>query len=218
VVRAGQDDDEFLLFLSRPDYEADLKMLDDWFKRACDITSSTPSELIRATGFHPNDIAVGRISSCIAQVRALFALRGLGAAKVRLLRSAGNTEADCIAVFGTVAAATEVFYRARWLYLWSSHSETRYDMVEFFVSHAVEKKRQLEATAVRHQCPEKLLLLVVDSPTLVALRTKSDFQRTLASVAEKLGWDRSYHFGVITGMSSLSEGPDDCIYPSILNE
>jgi len=214
VIRQGNEKDHFVECLLAEDRLDFLKDLNGRFQRACNIANTSPRDLARTMGFNPADTMKGRLESLLAQVRAIFGLAYFGATSVTPLPSQGRTEADFVASFGHVKCAVEVFHRASWSHLYTGHVQKRYNPVDYFTNRASDKKRQLDSTASAHDCQKMLLLGVVDSNLLVALRTKTHLNLVLEQIAAALDWGPDYHFAIVTGKTSY-EGVDDCIYPQL---
>jgi len=192
-----------------------LEKIDRLFKVVSEILQLSPSEITKALDFHPNDIGEGRIDAFFAELRTISWLHLQKFQNIKSLRAASKKRSDIYAEFNSSKYIVEVFCMIQGNYEWPNPPNRSYDLIQYYITRAEEKKKQIDETAKDFGCDKKILALVLDYKREVALHGRSDFLKKLQCISNRLNWGESYHFALITGMVTSGEGLDDVVYPDI---
>ncbi len=210
-----QVQDRWLSATTSPDWEDTLRDVDQRFKRASKILHLPPPKIAKEFHLDPNNVTGNYLDSFFAELRAVFFLQNAGLSDITHLRRTAKPSADLVAQHGSIRYAVEVFYSSSDNYKWPNHKSRRPDLIRYLVDTARRKRIQVDESMKEHACQKGILPLVLDSYPARALLRRSDFAHVLDQVYRELAWGVNYLFGIITGMDSVQEGPDDVLFPAL---
>ncbi len=185
--------------------------LDQFFRRASQVTGLDPATVLSATGFSWRDLDPSRIESAIAQLRAIFFLDGQGFRDIRLIPTQAGRSSDLIATLGEQKFAVEV-------------ANSIYDASARFTSEQLAswafsrwesegKNAQIEATSQEHDCTHGAFVGVISTRAAAAQQTHPEFLEAATLAWEYIGSPQHVHVCMVTGRETLGYGPDDAVNP-----
>jgi len=188
--------------------EKTFELLDFQFKSGSEIVSLSPDDLLKKLDFNRNDLSPERIESLIGELRAIHFLHDNGFTDIVPIRASSKRSPDFSAKRNGVDFQIEVAT--------SIHSAPRifHDSV---VKWATAKLKNDKLSQMNSGSSEshKMFVCILNSSGAVALNEHSDYINMVKHVWEELGSIQNLHIAIVTGGSSLREGTDDCVYPSI---
>jgi len=208
------------------------KRTDNLFKRAYNITKSSPVELLKGLDFHSKDTSLGRIDAVFAELRTIIFLNELNLYDITPLQAKQNEKcADFIATGGSDRYVIEVFCKISQSppqtvdelkkdleanKIITKPSTYEDDLFRYYINISKSKKIQLDNTAKKYKCNKKIMVMVLNDLNILGLLTYYEYLEILEKISTELDWGNNYHFGIVTGMTTLGiDMVEDVIYPRI---
>jgi len=227
VNAAKKDAQEYLLLAiaTEKNRKIVLEKIDNLFKRASNITKSSPVKILKALDFHSRDVSLGRIDGVFAELRTIIFLSNLNLYDIIPLKAkkdkksadliaSGNSHKYAIEVFCRISKELKEEFKTNEIILKPSTHES--DLLQYYISKAKEKKLQLDNTAVKYLCDKKIIVMVLNDLNILGLLTFYEYPEILKKISIELDWESNYHFAIVTGVTTLGiDIVEDVIYPPI---
>lgn len=198
------------------DWDVALYQLNNLFFITSKITNLSPQDVIDRTDINLEQFTSEKLESAFAELRTIIYLDDCGFSDIKPLKSENTTEADLMACHDGVKFAIEVrcfvdeikeeeYMKIEW---------KKREIEEVIKNRFKQKKKQLIRTGEKYNCEKKMLCLVINTPSRVALNDQKDFKSILESVYKVEGYPPDTHFAIITGRKNIHGVIDDVIYPT----
>ena len=188
----------------------------DLFDRVKNISSTTDEGLLTGLDFDPNDTALEKLESLIAELRAAVFLHETGFTDIKLIPKMKKKKSyDISTKFGNENFIVEVAC------LTKTHSRKKLTGVDAYLLDtdkfkatlkdiAEKKKNQLNINGASYRA---LLIFVLNRSPEVELYNFAEYRKFIESLYSQLAWGQGYYLGFVTGTENF-------IYPTIqfLNE
>lgn len=218
-----------------------LEKIDNLFKKSSNITKLSPVKILKALDFHSKDVSLGRIDAVFAELRTIIFLNNnLNLYDITPLKAKiDEKSADFIAKGNSHKYAIEVFCKilkelkdvieisremskeeleelSRKAKSVIKPDTGKFDLFRYYISKAKEKKQQLDNTAKKYLCDEKIIAMVLDDPNIWGTLVYYEYTEILKKISIELDWGSNYHFAIVTGVTNLEISKvEDFIYPRI---
>lgn len=228
INAAKKDTKENLLpaILKEKERKIVLERTDNLFKKASNITKSSPVKILESLDFHSKDVSLGRIDAAFAELRTIIYLSNLNLYNILPLKSKKDEKsADFIANGNSHKYAIEVFCKIskelkeelKPIKVIRKPSTDEYDLFLYYINISKEKKTQLDNTAKKYLCDKKIMVMVLNDPNIWALLVFHEYSEILKKILTELNWGSNYHFAIVTGVTTLGiDIVEDVIYPQII--
>lgn len=212
------------------------KNTNNLFKKASKITGLSPADIFKRTDFHSNDIARGRIETAFAELRTIIFLDKMNFTNIIPLEAQKNKKCsdfiankDChkyaIEVSCNISKELKKEFKTNEITL----KPLTYidDLIQYYVSRAEEKKKQLDDTAKENKCDKKIFVMVLNDKNILDFLTFYEYYydedydedyKILEKISSELKWGDGYYFAILTGLISIvgdNVHDGDTIYPPI---
>lgn len=202
-----------------------LDSIDNYFKKASNITKLSPVDIIKALDFHPKDTDPVRIDAVFAELRTINFLSNLNLYNIIPLKAKKDEKcADFIATRGSDQYVIEVFLKIsqsprRTIDELKKDLETNKipdsstyedDLFRHYMNKSRSKKIQLDNTAKKYKCNKRIMVLVLNDQNIFGFLTPDGYTKILSKISTELDWGSNYYFSIVTGLVAL-----DIIYPPI---
>jgi hypothetical protein len=215
-VIANGVEEELLPALLEPRRSQALIGINRMFKEACEACDMELSEFICALGIKPKDTVYGSLDAMFAIVRTINGLRIWGFHNIRPLKAGNKKRADIYCEYNNIRCVVEVFCSLERYFRYPDHEKPANNLEKYFMARAIEKKEQVDTTAIDMKCEIKIFALVLNSMAAQATLLHNDFIDSLKSISTTLSWGENYHYILITGRKdAFTNVTDDAIYPPL---
>ena len=183
------------------------------------ILDKTPTQLLEAADFHPQDTNPGRLESALAEFRGIGFLDTQGFSELHLLKHADGTKrADIVGRKNGFLYSFDVWCSSSLCERTLDpiivldkpdqprNSDTKLD--HLLVAKYQEKMSQLQATCTQFNCKRHGLIFVVNSPDVVRFYKQDDYLECLKNVYAELNRPETWHFSIVTGTQG-----GDAVFP-----
>jgi len=189
--------------------EKTFEVLDSQFKSGSEIVSLSPDDLLKKLDFNRKDLSPERIESLLGELRTIHFLHNNGFTDIIPIRASSKRSPDFSARRNGVDFQIEVAT--------SINSALRifHDSVVKWATAKLKNDDKLSQMNSGSSASHKMFVCILNSSGAVALNEHSDYINMVKHVWEELGSIQNLHIAIVTGRSSLREGIDDCVYPSI---
>ena len=189
--------------------EKTFEVLDFQFKSGAEIVSLSPDDLLKKLDFNRKDLSPERIESLLGELRTIHFLHNNGFIDIVPIRATSKRSPDFSAKRNVVDFQIEVAT--------SIHSAPRifHDSVVKWATAKLKNDDKLSQMNSGSSESHKMFVCILNSLSAVALNEHSDYINMVKHVWKELGSIPNLHIAIVTGRISISEGMDDCVYPSI---
>jgi len=189
--------------------ERTFEVLDRQFRSGSEIVSLSPDDLLNKLDFNQNDLSPERIESLFGELRTIHFLHNNGFTDIVPIRASSMRSPDFSAK--RIGADFQIEVAT------SIHSAPRVFHDSVVKWAAAKLKNDGKLSQMDSGSPEsyKMFVCVLNSSGAVALNQSSACINMAKHVWEELGSIQNLHIAIVTGRVSISEGTDDCVYPSI---
>ena len=189
--------------------EKTFEVLDYQFKSGSEIVSLSPDDLLKKLDFNRKDLSPERIESLLGELRTIHFLHNNGFTDIIPIRASSKRSPDFSARRNGVDFQIEVATSI------NSAPRIFHDSVVKWATAKLKNDDKLSQMNSGSSESYKMFVCILNSSGAVALNEHSDYINMLKHVWEELGSIQNLHIAIVTGRSSLREGTDDCVYPSI---